>query len=169
LRIADCGLRIADCGLRIADCGLRIADCGLPHNIIEYKRKFFQVLTDKKGSIQMTPVQLKQRTKKFGIRIVKVVEKLPPKRTVQTLGHQLLRSGTSVGAKYRAACRARSNAEFRAKLGICEEEADESIYWLELIIELGYIRPKLLDDLIAEANAILAIVVASIKTSRHRR
>jgi four helix bundle protein len=117
----------------------------------------------------VTPGQLKQRTKTFGIRTVKVVEKLPPKRTAQTIGNQLLRCGTSVGANYRAACRARSDAEFRAKLGICEEEADEAIYWIELIVELGYIRAKLLDGLIAEANALLAIIVASIKTSRRRK
>jgi four helix bundle protein len=117
----------------------------------------------------MTPVELKQRTKEFGIRTIKVVEKLPAKRTAETIGHQLLRCGTSVGAKYRAACRARSDAEFRAKLGICEEEADEAIYWLELIAELGYIRANLLNDLLCEANAILSIVVASIKTSRRKR
>jgi four helix bundle protein len=117
----------------------------------------------------MTPEELKQRTKKFGIRIVKVVEKLPNRRTPQTIGQQLLRSGTSVGANYRAACRSRSDAEFRAKLGICEEEADEVIYWLEMVVELGYIRASLLDKLITEANEILAIIVASIKTSRRRR
>jgi four helix bundle protein len=87
--------------------------------------------------ITMTPDELKQRTKDFGIRTVKVVEKLPPKRTAQTIGQQLLRCGTSVGANYRAACRSRSDAEFRAKLGICEEEADETIYWFEMIVELG--------------------------------
>jgi four helix bundle protein len=117
----------------------------------------------------MTPEQLKQRTKSFGIRTVRLVEKLPSKRTAKTIGQQLLRCGTSVGANYRAACRGRSDAEFRAKLGICEEEADESIYWLELIIELEYIRADLLTDLINEANALLAIIVASIKTSRRKR
>ena len=117
----------------------------------------------------MTPEQLKQRTKKFGIRTVKVAEKLPAKRTAETIGQQLMRCGTSVGANYRAACRARSDAEFRAKLGICEEEADEAIYWLEVIAELGYIRAHLLDDLVNEANAILSIIVASIKTSRRRK
>jgi four helix bundle protein len=117
----------------------------------------------------MTAEQLKQRTRKFGIRTVRVVEKLPARRTAQTIGQQLLRCGTSVGANYRAPCRARSDAEFRAKLGICDEEADESIYWLELIIELGYIREKLLSDLLSEANALLSIIVASIKTSRRKR
>jgi len=117
----------------------------------------------------MTPVELKQRTKDFGIRTVKVVEKLPAKRTAETIGLQLLRCGTSVGANYRAACRARSDAEFRAKLGICEEEADEVIYWLEMVSELGYIRANLLADLIREANALLSIIIASIKTSSRRK
>jgi four helix bundle protein len=94
---------------------------------------------------------------------------LPSRRTAQTIGQQLLRCGTSVGANYRAACRARSDAEFRSKLGICEEEADEAVYWLELIAELGYIKAALLGELIKETNEILAIIVASIKTSRRRR
>jgi four helix bundle protein len=114
----------------------------------------------------MTPEKMKQRTKLFAIRTVKVVEKLPSKRSAEAIGHQLLRCGTSVGANYRAACRARSAAEFRSKLGICEEEADETIFWLEMIVELGYMRANLLNDLIAEANAILSMVIASIKTSR---
>jgi four helix bundle protein len=117
----------------------------------------------------MTPDQMKQRTKTFAIRTVRVVEKLPAKRSAEAIGHQLLRCGTSVGANYRAACRARSAAEFRAKLGICEEEADESIFWLKIIAELGYVRANLLNDLICEANAILSIVIASIKTSRRSR
>jgi four helix bundle protein len=117
----------------------------------------------------MTPEEMKERTKKFGIRVVKVVEKLPAKRAAQRIGDQLLRAGTSVGANYRAACRLGSDAEFRAKLGICEEEADETIYWLELIAELNYLRAALLSNLIKEANEILAIPVASITTSRGRR
>jgi four helix bundle protein len=117
----------------------------------------------------MTPEQMKQRTKKFGIRTVKVAEQLPARRTAQVIGQQLLRCGTSVGANYRAACRARSNAEFRAKLGICEEEADEAIYWLEVFSDLKYIRVALLADLMNEASEILAIIIASIKTSRRMR
>lgn len=116
----------------------------------------------------MTAEELKQRTKNYSIRIVRVVEKLPDRRSAQTIGQQLLRCGTSVGANYRAACRARSDAEFRAKLGICEEEADEVIYWLELIGELEYIRPELLKDLLQESHEILSIIVASIKTSRNK-
>jgi four helix bundle protein len=117
----------------------------------------------------MTPEIMKQRTRSFAIRTVTVVEKLPAKRGAQAIGHQLLRCGTSVAANYRAACRARSSAEFRSKLGICEEEADEAIFWLEMIAELGYINAKLLNDLINEAHALLSIVIASIKTSRRRR
>ena len=117
----------------------------------------------------MTPEQMKLRTKEFGIRTIKVVEKLPARNAPRTIGQQLLRCGTSVGANYRAACRARSDAEFRAKLGICEEEADEAIYWLEMIVELGYIRSALLKNLIIEANEILAIIVASIRTSRRKK
>jgi four helix bundle protein len=116
----------------------------------------------------MSPDQLRQRTKKLSIRVIKVVEKLPNRRAAQTIGQQLLRCGTSVGANYRAACRARRDAEFRAKLGICEEEADEAIYWLEIIAELGYIRAELLGNLIVEVNEILAIIVASIRTSRRK-
>jgi four helix bundle protein len=82
------------------------------------------------------------------------------------IASQLMRCGTSVGANYRAACRARSAAEFRAKLGIVEEEADESVYWMELIVESGIIPRERLGDLIQEANEILAMVVASIRASR---
>ncbi|MEX2172161.1 MAG: four helix bundle protein [Pirellulales bacterium] len=117
----------------------------------------------------MTADELKKRTKDFGVRTVKLVEKLPIKRSAQRLGDQLLRSGTSVGANYRAACRARSDAEFRAKLGICEEEADEAIYWLEMIVELGYVPAERLANLIEEANQLLAIIVSSIKTSRRNK
>jgi four helix bundle protein len=116
----------------------------------------------------MSPDQLKLRTRSLGIRVIKVVEKLPNRRATQVIGQQLLRCGTSIGANYRAACRARSDAEFRAKLGICEEEADEALYWLEIIAELGYIRAELLSNLIVEVNEILAIIVASIRTSRRK-
>jgi four helix bundle protein len=82
------------------------------------------------------------------------------------LGKQLLRCGTSVGANYRSACRARSGAEFRAKLGIVEEECDESVYWMELIVEAGLITEQRLGDLKQEANELVAIVVSSINTSK---
>ena len=117
----------------------------------------------------MTQEEMKLRTKQFALRIIRLVQSLPPDLVASVLGKQLLRSGTSVGANYRASCRAKSTADFINKLSIVEEEADEAIYWMELIVELDYIRAKRLHDLIDEANAILALIVASIKTSRRRR
>ncbi|HWE39693.1 MAG TPA: four helix bundle protein [Isosphaeraceae bacterium] len=114
----------------------------------------------------MSPVDLKARTKAFGLRIIRVVDSIPRSRSADVIGRQLLRCGTSVGANYRAACRARSPAEFCAKLGIVEEEADESIYWMELLVDANLVRPERLRDLMAEADELLAIVIASIKTAR---
>ncbi|MGB6045033.1 MAG: four helix bundle protein [Pirellulales bacterium] len=111
--------------------------------------------------------QFKLRTKKFALRVIRLFDSLPKQAACQTIGRQLLRSGTSVGANYRAACRARSDAEFRSKMGIVEEESDESIYWMELLIEAEYVQQDLLDDLMTEANEILAMTVQSIKTSRN--
>ncbi len=91
---------------------------------------------------------------------------LPNERTASILGRQLLRCGTSVGANYRAACRARSRRDFVAKLGIVEEECDEVIYWLELLTDAGIIDKARVTDLLTEANEVLSIVVASIKTAR---
>ena len=91
---------------------------------------------------------------------------MPKGQTSRVIENQLLRSATSVGANYRAARRGRSPAEFRSKLGIVEEEADESIYWLELIVESGLMKEDRLVDLMQEANEILAMIIASINTSR---
>ncbi|TWT38246.1 hypothetical protein KOR34_32150 [Posidoniimonas corsicana] len=112
--------------------------------------------------------EFKQRTKAFGLRVVKLVQSLGDDRIGRVLGNQLLRSGTSVGANYRAACRARSAAEFRAKLGICEEECDESMYWIELLVDSELIRAELVEPLLAEANELLSMIVASINTSRNK-
>ncbi len=109
---------------------------------------------------------LKDRTKKFALRTIKLVESLSNSRTADVLGKQLLRSGTSVGANYRAACRARSDAEFRAKLGVVEEESDESAFWLELITDSGLMKAFLTAELFKEANELTAIMVSSIRTSR---
>lgn len=109
---------------------------------------------------------LKLRTKQFALRVIRLVESLPTGRTADVIGRQLLRAGTSVGANYRSACRARSSADFRSKMGIVEEEADESAYWMELLIEAGLMKPKRLEKLLQEANELTAIIVASIKTSR---
>ncbi len=109
---------------------------------------------------------LKVRTKLFAIRVILMVDTLPNKRSADVIAKQLLRSATSVGANYRSACRGRSKAEFLAKLGIVEEEADESSYWMELLIESGMISEPLVRDLLAECNEITAMVVSSIRTTR---
>jgi four helix bundle protein len=110
--------------------------------------------------------EFKRRTRDFAVRIIRLVDALPKQASADVIGKQVLRSATSVGANYRAACRARSAAEFRAKLGIVEEEADESIYWLELLVEAGIIQEELLHDLVAQGSEIVAMIVASIRTSR---
>ena len=109
---------------------------------------------------------LKQRTKEFALRIIGLVEVLPKERTADVIGRQLLRSGTSVGANYRSACRAKSTADFISKMGIVEEEADESLFWMELLIESGIVPASKLESLTKEADELLAITVASIKTAR---
>ena len=117
----------------------------------------------------MNPEEFKARTKSFALRIVRLVETLPNTRTSDVIGKQLLRSGTSVGANYRAACRARSQADFIAKMRLVEEECDESVYWIELLVESEQVKKPLVDDLLREANEILSMVVASIKTARTRK
>ena len=103
------------------------------------------------------------------MRVIRLVESLPPKRVAAVVGNQLLRSGTSVGANYRSACRARSPAEFCSKMGIVEEELDESLYWMELVIEASLITRHRLDPLMKEGEELLAMTVASINTARRRK
>jgi len=114
----------------------------------------------------MNPDELRHRTKKLALRIIKAVQSLPRDLVAEVLGRQLLRSGTSVGANYRAVCRAKSKADFVSKLKIVEEECDEALYWMELLIEAGLVKASRLQSLMAEANEILAIVVSSTKTAR---
>ena len=85
----------------------------------------------------MDPIELKTRTKAFAVRVIKLVDKLPDSRASNAIARQMVRSGMSVGANYRAACRAKSRADFIAKLGIVEEECDETVYWMELLVESG--------------------------------
>ena len=108
---------------------------------------------------------LKRRTKQFAIRVIKLVEALPNTRSAYVIGNQLLRAGTSVGANYRAACRGRSKPEFIAKLGIALEEADETYYWMELLIDANIMTKNQLAPLMAEADEITAILTASVKTA----
>ncbi len=112
---------------------------------------------------------LKVRTKAFALRVIKVVDTLPNTTAAHVIGNQLLRSGTSVGANYRSACRARSTADFVSKMGIVEEEADESAYWMELLIDSKLMSRRQLDNLLKEANELVAISVASIKTARKNK
>lgn len=109
---------------------------------------------------------MKQRTKSFALRIIELVDNLPGGRAAEVIGRQLLRSGTSVGANYRAACRAKSVADFIAKMGIVEEEADECIYWMELLMEAKILPPARLQALMSEADELVAITVSSIKTAK---
>lgn len=117
----------------------------------------------------MIQEEMKERTKKFALRIIKLVESLPNTKTANVIGNQLLRSGTLVGANYRAACRAKSAADFISKLSIVEEENDESLYWMELLIESNIVKENLLQNLMKEADEILSIVVSSIKTSKEKQ
>ena|ERR1035437_2403617 len=109
---------------------------------------------------------LKRRTKKFGLGIIRLVESLPKDQTCHILGNQLLRAGTSVGANYRATCRAKSSADFVSKLGTVEEEADESGFWLEMLVDAEKLEPAVAAPLIQEAGELTAIAVSSINTAR---
>ena len=114
--------------------------------------------------------ELKNRTKSFAIRVLKLVESLANSKSGKIVANQIGRAGTSVGANYRAACRGRSKAEFVAKLGIVEEEADECVYWLEIIVEARILPAALIAPLKREAEEILAIMAASrITASGHSR
>lgn len=115
------------------------------------------------------PIDLAVRTFDFSTRCVRMVEQLPNSRAGDVIGKQLLRSATSVGANYRAARRGRSRAEFIAKMGIVEEEADETAFWLDLIVSTGLMSANRIDALRQEANEIVAIVVASIRTAKAGR
>ncbi len=110
--------------------------------------------------------ELRERTKSFALRVVRLYRALPRNTEAQVLGKQLLRSGTSVGANYRAACRGRSRPEFIARIGIVAEEADEAVFWLELLIEAGIMPAKRLASLLKEARELTAIFSASAQTAR---
>ena len=117
----------------------------------------------------MTPEELQRRTKQFALRVIKLVKALPKNSTGWTIGGQLIRCGTSVGANYRAVCRSRSDAEFISKLGIVVEEADESGFWIEIIIESGLIKKELVGPLLKEADELTAIMAASRKSAQKKK
>jgi len=113
----------------------------------------------------VSKAELLTRTKAFGLRILKLVDHLPRSTSGRAIGNQLVRSGTSVGANYRAACRSRSRAEFAAKLGVVAEEADETVYWLEVIRDGNLLPAKKLTELLKEADELTAIFTAGRRTS----
>ena len=109
---------------------------------------------------------LTTRTKQFALAILRLYQTLPPKEEARVLGKQLLRSGTSIGANYRAACRARSRAEFIAKLGIVLEESDETAFWLELLSDAGIVNHERVSALVREAEELTSIFVSSLRTAK---
>jgi len=115
------------------------------------------------------PYDLRQRTKQFALRVIRLSEALPKSNACRVIGGQLLRSGTSAGANCRAAHRGRSRAEFIAKMGIVEEELDESSYWMELLVESRAVAQERLAPLMTEASELTAIVVSCIKNARAQR
>jgi four helix bundle protein len=110
--------------------------------------------------------EFRNRTKRFALRIIRLFQHLPRSTEAQVLGKQLLRCGTAIAANYRAVGRARSKAEFISRMGIVVEEADETVFWIECLIESGIVKPDLLADLLSEANELLAIFAASQRTAR---
>src|SRR5947209_2219342 len=119
---------------------------------------------------RMNASELKERTKQFALRVMRLVDALPNTPKGRAIASQLVRSGTSIAANYRAACRGRSHAEFISKIGVVEEEADETILWLELIVEDKLLPEKKIAPLLKEANELTAIMAASyISASRNKR
>ncbi len=116
----------------------------------------------------MNADELKKRTKQFSLDAIRLCDTLPNTRSGNVIANQLLRAGTSVGANYRAACRARSDADFISKIGVTLEEADECVYWLELVRDSGLKPAEQLAGLLKEGNELVAIFVASSNTARQR-
>jgi four helix bundle protein len=115
------------------------------------------------------PEQMRERTKQFALRIVRLFRAMPKTDEARVIGKQLLRAGTSVAANYRAVCRARSRAQFIAKIGVVIEESDETVFWLELLAEAGIMPRGRTDALLAEVNELLAIFAASGRTAKTRQ
>lgn len=116
----------------------------------------------------MTSDNLKKRLKVFALRIIKLSESLPNDRMGNTLGKQIIRSGTSPGANYRSACLGKSDKDFLNKLKMVEEELYETLYWLELIVESGLVKQELLEDLMKENLELFKIIVSSITTMKKK-
>ncbi len=112
---------------------------------------------------------LRERTKKYALRMIKLYQSLPHSGEAQVIGKQVLRSGSSVGAQYREACRAKSPADFISNMEGALQELDETAYWLELLVEAGILKPELLTDLQNETNELIAIFVSSVKAAKANR
>ena len=112
--------------------------------------------------------QIKYRTKLIGIKVIQLIDKLPSRPSAMAVARQIVRSSTSIGANYRAACRAKSIPDFINKLKIVEEETDETLYWLEILEESSLVQKNVISDLVKETNEILSIVVASITTTKKK-
>jgi four helix bundle protein len=117
----------------------------------------------------MPEQDLKSRTKRFALRIIRLFRSLPRSPDAQVIGKQILRCGTSVGAQYREACRSRSNAEFISKIESSLQELDETAYWLELLVEGDLVKAEKLEELQRETDELTAIFVASVKTAKSKR
>ncbi len=115
------------------------------------------------------PEDLKSRTRRFALQVIRLYSSLPKETVAQVLGKQLLRSGTSVGAQYHEGTRARSNAEFISKVEGALQELEESIYWMEILVESGILSQRNVENLLKEADELAAILVASVKTVKERR
>lgn len=112
---------------------------------------------------------LKKRTFDFSLRVAQFAEALPTSKTGRTVANQVIRSGTSVAANYRAACRAKSNADFISKMGTVEEECDETLFWIEFAVAAGCAKQNVVADLLNEGNQLLAITISSIVTAKKRK
>ncbi|MGH9931669.1 MAG: four helix bundle protein [Pyrinomonadaceae bacterium] len=117
----------------------------------------------------MNPEEMRRRTRAFALRVIRLAESLPNTPTAKVIRNQMIRCGSSVGANYRAACRAKSKPDFVSKMGTVEEEADETIYWMELLIDAEIVKRTRVADLLNEADQILSIVISSIKTAKGYR
>jgi four helix bundle protein len=111
---------------------------------------------------------MRDRTKQFALRIIRMYGELPKRTEAEVMGKQVLRSGTSIAANYRKACRARSDAELLAKLGLVESELDETMLWLELLVESGVVEVSRMSALLSEADELIRMTVAAIKTLKGR-
>jgi four helix bundle protein len=152
---------IADCRLPIADCRFHDArSSGKPA-----ERKGFADVLRGLSFYGMNPPERKLRTKQFALRIIQLTDAIPKATAGRAIAAQIVSSGTPVAANYRASCRARSQAEFIAKIGTVEEEADETAFWLELLVESGMRSEKKLSSLLTAANELAAIMAASRKTA----